>query len=286
MNVTRFIAGVALAVPALLTVAGTVGVTRFQSQAARVHRLPAPSLRAEATPEALERGRHLATSVGGCTECHGENLAGRVMEENALMRLAAPNITGASTVVAGYEDLDWYRAILHGVARDGRNLVVMPSKELRTFSDADVLAMVAYVKAVPAVPSLVPETRVSLLGQALLGLAGEELWPANRIQHDEPRAGRTTPSGATVEHGEYLLGVCKGCHGQDLRGGLKHGPDAPASADISPRAMAGWSREQLATLLREGKRPDGTDVSPAMPWRAVGKVTEEELTALWLALKE
>jgi cytochrome c553 len=286
MNMTRWIAGVALAVPAVLTVVGSVGVTRFQAQAARVHQLPERSIRVESTTEALERGRHLATTLGGCAECHGSDFAGNVMEENAIMRLAAPNITPAGPVVAGYEDRDWYRAILHGVSPRGKNLVIMPSRELRTFSDADVLAIIAYLKSVPAARREVPETRVSLLGQAVLGLAGESIWAANKIAHDEPRAGRATPSGATVEHGEYLLGVCKGCHGRDLRGGLKMGPDAPPSADISPTSMANWSRPQLEALLRHGKKRDGTDVDPAMPWRAVSAVSDEELTAIWLALRE
>jgi hypothetical protein len=92
--------------------------------------------------------------------------------------------------------------------------------------------------------------------------------------------------GATVAHGEYLIGVCKGCHGPDLRGGLRHGPDAPPSADISAAAMGGWSREQLERLLRQGKRRDGTEVSPAMPWQAVSGISDEELTAMWLALRE
>lgn len=286
MNVTRWIAGVALGLPALLTIVGTVGVTRFQAKATQPHSVPEPSLRAEATPEALERGRHLATTLGGCTECHGDNFAGRVMEDNAVMRLAAPNITPAGAVVAGYRDRDWYRAILHGVTPRGKNLVIMPSRELRTFSDADVTAIIAYMKSVPAVRSDVPQTRVSLLGQAVLGLAGEQLWAANKIDHEEPRAGRTTPSGATVAHGEYLIGICKGCHGQDLHGGLKMGPDAPPSADISPTSMKSWSRPQLETLFRQGKRRDGTDVDPAMPWRAMSTVTDDELTAMWLALRE
>ena len=86
-------------------------------------------------------------------------------------------------------------------------------------------------------------------------------------------------------HGEYLIGVCRGCHGADLRGGLRHGPDSPPSADISPARMAGWSREQLAQLFRQGKRRDGSQVDPAMPWRAMSQLTDDELTAIWLALR-
>lgn len=285
MKVTRWASVVALGLLAALTLVAAVGVLRFRGKAQQANRVPQPSFVVEATPQALERGRHLASTLGGCTECHGSNLAGRVMEDNALVRLTAPNITPAG-VVGSYRDGDWYRAILHGVSPSGRNLLVMPSKELRTFSDADVAAMVAYVRSVPPVNARVPESHVSIWGQALLGLAGEQMWSANKIAHDEPRAGRITPAGANVAHGEYLIGVCKGCHGPDLRGGLKQGPDAPPSADISPPAMAGWSRDQFEGLLRRGKRRNGADVNPAMPWRAMSAVTDEELTAMWLALRE
>jgi cytochrome c553 len=260
------------------------GIARFRAQAARVHRIPERALRGTGTEAELARGRHLVTGIAGCTECHGAALAGRVMDENALMRVSAPNIT-PSGVVARYRDSDWVRAILHGVNPERRGLIVMPAQELRTFSDQDVMAMIAYLRRVPPAGGAVAPTRVSWLGQALLGLAGEDLWSAASIDHGDPRTGRTTPSGPTIEHGKYLVGVCKGCHGPELRGGLRHGPGAPPSADISPPAMAHWSREELERLLRLGKRRDGTAVSPAMPWRALGQLSDEELTAIWLALR-
>jgi cytochrome c553 len=272
------------AVLTLLVATASFGIARFRSKAGRVHVVPERELRLAGTEAEIERGRHLVTGLAGCTECHGASLSGRVMDENALVRLSAPNITPQG-VVARYTDSDWVRAILHGVSPRGRNLVVMPSKELRTFSDQDVLSMIAYLRRVPPVDGVVPPTRVSWLGQVLLGLAGEDLWPANSIRHDEARAERTTPSGPTREHGEYLVGVCKGCHGSELRGGLRHGPGAPPSADISPPAMAGWSRAQFEQLLRLGKRRDGSPVNPAMPWKALGQLSDDELSAMWLALR-
>ncbi len=271
----------------LFILLGVLGVLRFRAKAARKHQPPERELVAVSTAADLARGRHLASSLAGCTECHGERLAGKTMDDNVLIRLTAPNITrGPGSVVLGYTDRDWVRAILHGIGASGHNLLVMPSKELRTFSDHDVAAIIAYVKSVPPVAGAVPRPHVSWLGQAVLGLAGEELWSANLIAHAESRAGKLTPSGATVAHGEYLIGVCKGCHGYDLKGGLQHGPDSPPSADISPAAMNDWSREQLARLLRQGKKRDGSEISPAMPWRALSAVTDEELTAMWLALRE
>ena len=287
MKLRRVLARLGFALLVLLLFAIGFGVARFHLKASRQHVILPREFRVEARPAQLSRGKHLVETLGGCTECHGANLAGRVMDENPMLRLVAPNITrGRGGVVASYSDVDWMHAILHGVAPDGRNLAVMPSKELRTFSDQDVMAMIAYVRSVPAVDATPPTTRVSMLGKIMLGLAGKELWSANSIAHDEPRAGRATPSGATAAHGEYLIGVCKGCHGPNLKGGLKHGPDAPPSADISAPAMASWSREQLERLLRTGKRRDGTEISSAMPWRAMSQVTDEELTAMWLALRD
>ena len=287
MNVKRWALRAALTALTLLLLLSVVGVLRFRAKAGRKHQLPERELVAATTPAELARGRHLASSLAGCTECHGETLAGKIMDDNALIRLTAPNITrGRGSAVLGYTDRDWMRAILHGIGPNGHNLLVMPSKELRTFSDHDVAAIIAYLKSVPAMDGAVPKSHVSLLGQALLGLAGEELWSANLIAHTESRAGKLTPSGTTVAHGEYLIGVCRGCHGYDLKGGLQHGPDAPPSADISAPAMSTWSRDQLARLLRQGKKRDGSEVSPAMPWRALSRVTDEELTAMWLALRE
>ena len=38
--------------------------------------------------------------------------------------------------------------------------------------------------------------------------------------------------------------------------------------------------------MREGKRPDGTDINPvAMPWPAFSQMTDTELAALWLYLE-
>lgn len=287
MNVKRWAVRAALTALTLFILLSVVGVLRFRAKAGREHQPPERELVAASTPAELARGRHLASSLAGCTECHGETLAGKTMDDNVLIHLTAPNITrGRGSVVLGYTDRDWMRAILHGIDPTGRNLLVMPSKELRTFSDHDVAAIIAYVKSVPPVDGAVPRPHVSWLGQAMLGLAGEELWSANLIAHAESRAGKLTPSGETVAHGEYLIGVCKGCHGYDLKGGLQHGPDAPPSADISPTVMNDWSREQLARLLRQGKKRDGSEISPAMPWRALSAVTDEELTAMWLALRE
>jgi mono/diheme cytochrome c family protein len=264
-----------------------LGLARFHANSSRAHAIAPATLPLQSSPQRIERGRHLTLGWAGCAECHGPKLAGRLMSEDALMRVAAPNLTrGAGSVVQGYADRDWSRTLLHGVGRDGHNLLIMPARELRKFSDDDVASIVSYVRSLPPVDNQLEPSRVKPLGRVLLGLAGAELWSANLIAHAEPRAVSQTPSGATTEQGRYVLGMCRGCHGDNLKGGKKLGPDAPPSADISPSGMASWSATDFERLLRQGKRRDGSDVNPAMPWPAFRSVSDEELRGLWLALRQ
>ena len=70
-------------------------------------------------PASLERGRHLATAVGKCTECHGDNLAGKyAMNDAVFAKLTASNLTsGKGGVGSTYTDADWVRSIRYGSER-------------------------------------------------------------------------------------------------------------------------------------------------------------------------
>jgi hypothetical protein len=50
-----------------------------------------------------------------------------------------------------------------------------------------------------------------------------------------------------------------------------------------PRAT--WSVADFVRALREGVRPDGSAISPAMPWKAMGRMTDLELHAIFAYLK-
>jgi hypothetical protein len=49
--------------------------------------------------------------------------------------------------------------------------------------------------------------------------------------------------------------------------------------------LVGWSYEAFEAALREGKRRDGSELSPAMPWQATRGLSDDEIQALWLALR-
>jgi hypothetical protein len=64
-------------------------------------------------------------------------------------------------------------------------------------------------------------------------------------------------------------------------------PDAPPVANLTPGGdLARWSEADFVRAMREGKRPDGRMLHPVMPWRAFAGMTDDELGALFLFLRQ
>jgi mono/diheme cytochrome c family protein len=235
----------------------------------------------------LAWGSHLVNAVTGCQDCHGPDLAGSVMSDDPMALMAAPNLTsGRGGVGREFTDADWVRAIRHGVRRDGSSLLIMPSYAYAHLSDRDLGAMVAYLKQLPPVDREQPAVRVRPLGRALVG-AG--LFDNEFVARKTPRRSSydAVEPGVTLQYGAYLANVsgCISCHGPDLKGGPAGPPDAPPASDISPTALAGWGGEDFIRAMRQGRRPDGSEISDFMPWRVMGRMTDDELGAIWLFLR-
>ena len=116
-------------------------------------------------PEAIERGRHYVESIGLCSACHGDNLAGDILEEDALFgTLAAPNLTsGLGGIGRVYTDIDYVRTIRHGVKPDGTSVVIMPSQYFNGIGDDDLGALIAYLKSLSPIDNEVPATSLGHL---------------------------------------------------------------------------------------------------------------------------
>jgi len=246
----------------------------------------APAIPSDAA--ALERGAHLAAAVALCTDCHTETLAGQIyFEVPGMLSIPSPNLTaGAGGIGAAYTDEDWVRAIRHGVARDGRALFIMPSQTYQYLSDEDLAALIAYVKSVPPADNVVPERRIALMGRVMLALG---MFPPNAvdlIDHDSPPPA-VPEKGITASHGEYLAAVCKECHGESLNG-KPFGPPGQEvpTPNLTPGGeLASWSEGDFLAAMRSGVTPDRRQLSDEMPWRAFGRMADEELKAIWLYLQ-
>jgi cytochrome c553 len=234
----------------------------------------------------VERGTHIAIAIGKCQECHGDNFGGKVLANKRIfMRLAGPNLTsGEGGVAGGYTDEDWVRSIRYGIGTDGRPLVFMPSDAFYGMTDSDLGAVIAYLKTLPPVTGAVPEKRIGLVPRILYMVAGFPLIPVEHIPKKEITRPAISP-GPTLEYGRYLatIGGCNGCHGPTFSGGQPI--NGVKSANITPTGLRGWTEDDFKKVLRTGVRPNGRVLSAVMPWPYAGKMTNDEIRAIWLYLQ-
>ena len=277
------------AVGVLLAGAFLIVFWASESRLDRAYHVQPRKLNIQQDMATLHHGRHIAT-IRGCTECHGENLAGRVFLDNPMIgRFVATNLTrGKGGIGAKFSDTDWVRAVRHGVRPNGKPLMIMPSDEFFQLSDSDLAAAIAYAKSVPAVDNELPASKISAARRALVTLNRDiAILPAERIAHDASRAA-VPAAGVTPEYGAYLATGCTTCHGATFSGGKIPGvpPDWPPAANLTPAADAAisrWNVEQFAHTLRTGITPEGRQLNKHyMPWPVIGKMTDDELQALWL----
>jgi cytochrome c553 len=240
----------------------------------------------------IERGRHLATTVTMCAACHSAsleapNLAGSIFLDIPPALLAAPNLTsGAGGIGGRYTVADWVRTIRHGVRPDGSPLLFMPTANFYNLSDADLGAIVAYIKSVPPVDNQPPSSQVYPLGRALMA-AGQLNLPVEDLDHSAPRID-APPPGRNAAYGRYLTAIstCRDCHGANLSGGPIDEPGAPPAPNLTPGgALKNWSEEDFIHTLRTGVRPGGSPLLAPMPWQIAGQMTDDELGAIYRYLR-
>ena len=237
--------------------------------------------------ESIARGKHVVQSFGLCQECHGDMLEGDVMEDDPVFgRLVAMNLTpGKGGIGGSRSDVDFVRAIRHGVSPDGKSLIIMPSDVFYYMSDADLGDIIAYLKSLPPVDNEVPTSKAGPLARLLI-LLGAPFLVAGEIDHTGPRSVAPEP-GVTVEYGRYLGRSGTFCHGDDLsgEGGSAGGEIDPPN--LTPGGRLGrWSEDDFVKTLRTGITPRGYELdSEEMPWESIGRLTDDELTALWMFVR-
>jgi mono/diheme cytochrome c family protein len=238
----------------------------------------------------IARGRHIAVTRG-CTDCHGADFGGTTfIDAMPMARLTASNLTaGRGGVAAEMSVADWVRAVRHGVGREGRALLFMPSQEYNALGDEDLGALVSYLRSVKPVDRVPPANAVGPVGRLLFLTGKIPMVPAEVIDHEAPRK-PVPPAGRTVEYGGYLASGCTGCHGATYAGGPVPGtpPEWPAAANLTPHpsALGSWTEADFVRALRTGRRPDGRELQPQyMPWKNFAHFTDDELAAIYMYLR-
>ena len=199
------------------------------------HVLPPSRLVATLTPEAEARGGRLI-AISACSGCHGTDLTGGPL--NAFgTEVHAPNLT-LQTPKLSDGDID--RALRAGLRPNGTSELMMPAHAYRGFTDDEVAAIIAGLRALPKKGTDLPGTQPGLLLRAAL-LAG---WV--QLETDKVAAARPPlDAGATLQAGRHLAAVaCGRCHGSDL-GGMRGG--AP---DMTVRGY--YTRAKFHGLIQKG----------------------------------
>ena len=256
----------------------------------RTVQLPPMQVTFAAADGQLERGEYLF-KTRGCMECHGADGGGHVVidDKDSGFFARAPNITsGGASPAQAYTDTDWMRTLRHGVKPSGQPLLIMPSEDYAHMTDADVGAIVAYVRSLPPASTGGGEFKIPLPLKVAYWF-GAIKDAAEKIDHTAPPPAAVADD--ALARGQYIAQGCTGCHGPHFSGGKIPGtpPSWPAAANLTSApdsAMAHYaSADQFKSMLRTGKRPDGSAISEVMPFKSLAYMDDGELDALFAFLK-
>lgn len=274
---------------ALLLLAYAYMHYRTDSRLNKEYQVSVQSIPIPTDSASLALGSHIA-AIKGCNDCHGQDLGGKVMiDDPGLGYLAGPNITtgkgGLLSRYGSFSDEDYVRAIKHGLGKDKKTLMLMPSYEYNPLSQKDLGALIAYLKHVPPVDREVAPIALKPLAYVLTHLDKFPLVAAERINHQALSQAEVHPE-VTPAYGKYIAVSCTGCHRDNFRGGEGLIPGSPAVPDITAAGNVGkWTEAQFVNTLRTGIRPDGSKMDPKfMPWPMAKEYTDTEIKSLYLYL--
>ena len=245
----------------------------------------------------VERGRGLMEGIVACGNCHmargpqGQLLpdkglsGGTVIVDEPAMHAVASNITpDKATGIGGWTAAQLRKAIREGIRPDGSLIgPPMPIEFYRGMSDADLDAIVAYLRAQPAVANKVEKSVYKIPLPPNYGP------PVKHV--------KAPTSSNKVRYGEYLvrIGHCMDCHtprAADGRlveakwasgGQVIAGPwGKPVSRNLTPHesGLKAWSDAEIARAIRDGVRRDGTKLSPPMGYSFYKNINDADMAAM------
>lgn len=279
-----------LVVLVLLGVGGYVmsQVSAFDQAIAKKYDLPIPQITLSQDPAVLERGKHLAESLGGCMSCHGENFGGGKVEDlGPLGKIVHFNVTaGKGGRLAEYTDGELARLLRHGVKKDGTSARLMPAQEFWWWPDEDRVALISYLRTVPPVDGQPGQVEFSTLAKVLDRMDSIPIDQARRVDHVTPA--KVVPPSESAEYGAQIAHICHGCHNPALTGGPIPGapPNFGIPKNLTPHetGLKDWTYDDFRKVVTTGVKRDGSKLSEFMPVESFKNWNETELKALWAHL--
>lgn len=249
----------------------------------------------------VERGKYLMQGVVACGNCHfqrgpqgdplfDKGLSGGMVFDEPPFKAYAANITpDAQTGIGKWTDAQLAMAIREGIRPDKTVIgPPMPIQFYRNMSDDDLAAIIAYLRAQPAVANAVPKS------QYRIPLPPNYGPPVKALKAPAPTD--------QLRHGKYLadIGHCMECHTpRDGKGMLRmsrvgaggqefNGPwGRSVSSNLTPHpsGLNGWSDAQIASAVREGVNRDGKPYKPPMAFGFYKSISDADMAALTAYLR-
>ena len=304
-------AGQVLAVFLLLAVAAVV----VEFYVLNPKSAPAKTLTAKTDPDTIKRGEYLARHVYVCTGCHSpvhDELPGEPLYEDKIGigrdfgelpgfpgHIRAKNITSdKSAGIGAWSDGEVVRAMREGVDKNGRALFpMMPYPTYaQVMSDDDALAVVAYLRTLPASTNDPGPMEIS--------------FPVSMFARAAPKPLASSPPPAPPpgdpKRGDFLLVACNctDCHttsnerheplpGMTMAGGTKFpvgtkGYVYVANITSDPETGIGtWTDDEVFEAIKHGisKTKQGRALY-GMPWPHYGGMTDDDVRSLVGALRK
>lgn len=251
-----------------------------------------------AAPKAsvLERGKYLMEGVVACGNCHmargdkgqplpEKGLSGGMVFDEPPFKAFAANITpDPETGIGKWTDAQLAKAIREGVRPD-KSIIgpPMPIEFYRHLSDADLAAIIAYIRAQPAVKSAVPKSKFNVPLPPSYGP------PIKSVKAIAP--------GNTRAYGEYLanIGHCMDCHSpRDAKGMLQHdktgaggqvfkgpwGESVSRNLTPHPTGLKDVTDAQIIKSVRAGIDRSGQPYKPPMGFDFYKTISDADMAAL------
>ena len=230
-----------------------------------------------AKADVVKRGEYLARAAD-CLACHtapgGQDYAGGLAIELPFGTLYSTNITAdKDTGIGSYSDQDFLNAVQRGIRKDGTRLYpAMPYPSYTYMTDADALAIKAYLFSLPAIHAA---DRADTLT-----FPYNQRWamiPWSFVFNADARFAPNTSQTAQWNRGAYLaeaLAHCGECHTprnlafalnnhKKFAGALTAGWRAYNITPDKDTGIGAWSDDDIASYLAEGHaRGRGTASGP------------------------
>lgn len=268
---------------------------------------PYPDIRASTDPAVIARGRHLVTGPGHCFDCHSTAankdslinagaeppLSGGVPFKLPFGTFYTRNLTpDPETGIGKFTDAEVARELRHSVRPNGE--AVLPFMPFQNLTDEELTAILSYLRSQKPVRNPVAAHNYNLIGRVVKAFLIKPQGPTEPLK----KSVRPDTTAAYGRHLAMVVANCNECHtkrngigeyiGQPMAGGTvfkERGKPDLVSPNLTPDAATGriynWSEERFIQRFRTGKLISFSH----MPWASYGRMTDNELKAIYAYLK-